>query len=539
MPRSYRDLREYLEVLEQAGKLRRIKKPINKDTELMPLVRWQFRGLPPEDRTGFLFENVVDGQGRTFKGSLAVAVVGGSREIYAMGMSASPEEITHKWVQALDHPIHPILINSGPVKEEIHIGDNLLEHGGLAEFPIPISTVGFDPTPYITAPLWHTKDPETGARNVGTYRGMVKGPLKSSTGGRANHLTVHWQKWKERGKNLEAALVIGAVPAVSICSTAGIPYGVDELAVAGAMMGDPIPVIKCETIDMEVPAYAEIVLEGEFTMDSAEPEGPFGEYTGYMSERGMRPVFNIKCITHRKDPVYHAFISQMPPSESSILRGLAAEGNYLRFLKYDCGLPNVKDVAFLESSGAAMVCVIQIKKTWKPYPNHGEVWQALTATLGKNSGYPKVVIAVDDDIDPRDPDSVLWALSFRHQPHLDVKMIEGRASSLDPSSAPPTAHHSERVFPIGPTGPRGCSAMLIDATLKWPTLPTSLPKEEYMAHAKELWESLDLPKLKPRKPWFGYSLGHWREEQEEEAGLAISGEYHRTWEKLDQQVEPI
>lgn len=535
----YRDLREYLVALEAAGKLRRIKKSINKDTELMPLVRWQFRGLPEDDRTGFLFENVTDSKGRTYNGSVAVAILGGSRDIYAMGMMARREEISHKWLSALQSPINPILVSDGPCKEEIHKGDTILEHGGIMEFPIPISTVGFDPTPFFTAPTWHTKDPETGTRNVGTYRGMVKGPLKSSIAGRAPHLTIHWRKCKERGKHLEAAIVLGAVPAVGLCSTAGVPYGVDELAVAGGMMGEPIQLVKCETIDMEVPAYAEIVLEGEMTTDYMESEGPFGEYTGYMSERGPKPVFHVKCITHRKNPVFHAFISQMPPSESSILRGLASEGNFLRFLKIDCGLPGVLDVAFLEAGGAAMICVIQMKKTWTPQPNHAEVWQALAAAVAKNGGFPKMAIAVDEDIDPRDPESVLWALSFRHQPHRDMKIIEGRVSSLDPSSAPPTAPHAERLFPTSGAGHRGCSAVLIDATNKWPNLPISLPKEQYMLHAKDLWEELGLPKLKPRAPWFGYSLGHWSEDQNEEAEDAARGDFQATWDKLAGETSPV
>src|SRR3990170_7727054 len=125
-----------------------------------------------------------------------------------------------------------------------------------------------------------------------------------------------------------------------------------------------------------------------------------------------------------------------------------------------------------------MVFVIQFKKSWSPRPEHGEVWRALYASLSKASGFPKMVIAVDEDIDPHDPESVLWALSFRHQPHRDTKIVEGRTSALDPSAAPPETSTVDRRFPASVTGPRGCSAMLIDATRKWPYVPVALPDKQ-------------------------------------------------------------
>ena len=154
----YRDLREYLEALEEAGKLRRVKRRINKDTELHPLVRWQFRGLDEPDRTGFLFEDVTDINNKTYNCRIATSITAASREVYAIGMKCAIDEIQDKWRGAYQHPHPPLLVGTGPVKEEIHVGDNLLEHGGLEEFAIPMATNGWEALPRLTAVSWHTKD---------------------------------------------------------------------------------------------------------------------------------------------------------------------------------------------------------------------------------------------------------------------------------------------------------------------------------------------------------------------------------------------
>ncbi|HEX9144478.1 MAG TPA: UbiD family decarboxylase domain-containing protein, partial [Candidatus Binatia bacterium] len=165
----YTDLREFISVLDQQGKLYRIHREINKDTELQPLVRWQFRGLPEEARRGFLFDNVVDSKGRRFNCSVLVGGLAGSEAIYCLGLKCEPDEVADRWLYAMDHPVDPILVSNGPAREEVHKGADLLAHGGLGEFAVPISTPGFDNGPYITAGHWITKDPDTKKRNVGNY----------------------------------------------------------------------------------------------------------------------------------------------------------------------------------------------------------------------------------------------------------------------------------------------------------------------------------------------------------------------------------
>jgi UbiD family decarboxylase len=522
----YRDLREYVDVLEKEGKLFRIKRAINKDTELSPLVRWQYRGLDHSERKAFLFENLTDSKGRKYESKVGICLLGANREIYSLALKCKPEEVWGKWSLALSNPIDPIMTGEkdAPVKEEIHMGEKLTEMGGLDEFPLPIMTPGFDCAPYISAGCVVTKDPETGERNVGVYRIMLKGPTKCGIMvHQIKHIGIHWHKCRQMGKPLEAAVIIGGVPVIGMTAAAKFPYGVDEFSVAGSMIGKPIELVKCESVDLEVPATAEIVLEGEIDTDYLEPEAPFGEYTGYMGARAMNPCFNIKCISHRKRPIVHAFLSMFPDNEANVLSGTIREAAWYKYLKFDSNIPSVLDVGFLLSSGCMQYCVIKMKKT-----NPSQPWQALHAANAFAPTVCKIIVTVDDDIDPRDPASVNWALSFRMQPHLDVLITQGKASDLDPSAAPPDAPTYETRFPK----PRGTSAILIDATRKWDYPPVSLPARKFMERAREIWEEESLPALSPREPWYGSSLGYWPEEFEKEAEDAVKGNYYVTADKL-------
>ena len=518
----YLDFREYLSRLEKAGKLVRVRREINKDTELMPLVRLQFRGLPEEDRRAFLFERVADGHGRRYSMPVVIGALAASREIYALGMGCHPEEVMERWTEALRHPIPPRLVSRGPVQEVIIEGD-ALERDGLGLIPIPISTPGYDNAPYTTATHWVTKDPETGVRNMGNYRSQIKG---ARTAGvfvyPTQHIGVHWEKCRKLGVPLQGALVIGGPPSVAYTAVSKIPYGVDELAVAGGIAGEPLELVKCHTVDLEVPAHAEIVIEGEIATDFLEPEAPFGEYCGYMGDRVMNPVVRVTAITYRKDAHYVGILSQMPPSESSKIRQIAYEHQIYKFLKYDCNLPTVSAVAFHESSGSWGYVVIQMRRT-----NVSDPWRALMAASAFDATVGKILITVDEDIDPWDPDSVNWALSFRMMPHRDLKVIRGKGSMLDHSASPPGII-GHLPFP----DLEGTSAVLMDATRKWAYPPVSLPKQPFMERALEIWKEEKLPALRLKRPWYGYELGYWPAEFEEEAQLALKGEHYRTGEKL-------
>ena len=527
----FRDLREFISLLEKTGNLRRISARIEKNSELMPLVRWQYQGLPDSQRKAFLFENVTDPNGRNYDCRVAVGVLGASREIYklALGMKgdAAPGAVAERWHQALSEPLAPRTVKTGPVKNVVIKGRDLSRRdGGLMRFPVPISNPGFDGGPFLTAPYVVTQDPDTGIPNVGTYRCMIKGPNKTGVSvPPAQHIGIHFHKCRERKIPLQAAIVLGCSPAIGLASVAKVGYDRNEYAVAGGIAGAPVDLVRCETVDLQVPASAEIVIEGEIPTDYLEPEGPFGEFTGYMGGQMVNGVFLVKCITHRKNPILQMFTEGVP-SESGVMRKMGFEATLYKLLKYDCNIPTVMDVTLHESSGSRKFVVIRMKKT-----NPAQPWQALQAAVALDPSHGKILVAVDEDIDPEDADSVNWALSFRMQPHRDLKITTHKFAGLDPSAAPPGAPVGEARFP----SPSGCSALLMDATRKWPYPPVALPGKKYMEAAKVKWESLGLPLLTPKMPWFGYSLGHWQDEDVENAELAVKGDYETVAARLRQK----
>ncbi len=516
----YKDLREFIQALEDTDKLVRIQKEINKDTELHPLVRWQFRGLEEEDRKAFLFENVTDSKNRKYQGSVLVGGLAGSADIYCLGVRCKSDEIIDRWLHAMDHPIEPELVESGPVQEEIHTGSDLLSHGGFNEFPIPISTPGFDNGPYITGGHWITKDPDTGQRNVGNYRGLIRGPgLSGLMIGTPQDLSSHWEKCRQQGKPLEVAVAVGAVPAVSYAATQKVPPTMDELTLAGGLIGEPIQLVKCQTVDLEVPASSEIVFEGIIPTSYLEEEGPFGESMGVVDPRTLSPVFELTCVTHRKDPVWVSIISQVTPSESSKIKAMGMTTLIYRYL-HQKGFSSVLEVSLTEALvNLRPYVVVRMKKK-----DHQEPWEVMQAILDYGDRVGKLVVTVDEDINPSDPVAVLWAITHRSQPHKDTKIVGNRPFGATPigmvTNYPGSRYDSEE------------SSLLIDATRKSDFPPLSLPRKKYMERARVIWEELGLPELKPKEPWHGYDLGYWPEDLEKEAQRAVAGDYDQLEETL-------
>jgi UbiD family decarboxylase len=320
-------LGKYVAGLEQAGKLVRVTTPINKDTELHPLVRLQFRGLPESQRKAFLFENVVDSRGRKYDIPVLVGALAGSTEIYALGMQCRPEEIETVWRRALTSQIAPVVVDKGACQDIVIQGEELWrEGGGLGRLPIPISTPGFDNAPYTTAGHWVTRDPETGMHNLGNYRGMVKAEDRIGVllGRLAWGMRWHIDRWRDlRGaKKVPAAVVIGAPPHVTYTAVTRIPNDMCEYDVAGGLVGHPVEIVRCVSHDVMVPAEAEIVIEGFVPTDVVEMEGAFGEFPGYMAQRDYSFFMDVSAITMRRKPIYLSILSQMPPSESSKMRNI-------------------------------------------------------------------------------------------------------------------------------------------------------------------------------------------------------------------------
>jgi UbiD family decarboxylase len=418
---AYRDLREYLHALETRGKLHHVKKEVEPDWEVAAVLRRVFQRIPRDRRPAVMFERI---KGHAMP--LVAGVLGASPEIYALALETTVDKIADKWAQAQSHPIPPVSVTTGPVKETVLLGDR----ADATRLPLCIWTRGQDPAPYVTAPCVVSRDPETGERNMGTYRMMLKGPRKFGL-----YLTNTWRdmyahikKNEDKGLATPCAVVIGCDPPVPLTSVARIRG--DEFGVAGALRGAPLEVVRCETNDLEVPAHAEIVIEGSIPPGVREPEGPFGEYTGYMGAGGPSYVMEVTGITHRADPIYQAFFSQMPPSESSCIRGTGRDVALFKFMTRDLKLP-VRDVHLLEAGGGAAFLGISLRRDHPALPQ-----RAMWAAWSYEPSLSKFVVVVDEDIDVRDYFQLLWAMSWHVQPARDVYVVRDTAATgLDPSVA--------------------------------------------------------------------------------------------------------
>jgi 4-hydroxy-3-polyprenylbenzoate decarboxylase len=524
-------LADYVKGLEHAGKLIRVTAPINKDTELHPLVRLQFRGLPEAARKAFLFENVVDSKGRKYDIPVLIGAMAGSADIYSLGMCTPIGDISEKWRRAMARPLPPIEVTSAPCQEVCVTGDELTRvGGGLGRLPIPISTPGFDNAPYTSASHWVSKDPDTGIHNLGNYRGMVKaenriGTLPAMLG---VGMREHIDRWRRKGADrMPAAVVIGAPPHVTYTAVTRVPNDMCEYDVAGALAGQPIDVVKCLTQDVMVPAEAEIVIEGTVPLTEVEMEGPFGEFPGYMASRDYSFFMDVTAITMRKKPILLTILSQLPPSESSKMRHIGRAAAARRFL-HDSGFENVSEVNYLECAGSNAIVAVKIKKR-----TPDDAKKALHLLAEKFIG--KIAIAVDEDINIQDAENVLWAVAYRSQPYRDSEIADAPLFALDPSIAP--AGQARGLVDAGQQ-PRS-TALLIDATMPWPYPPLSLPKKQYMERALSLWQELQLPALNLKEPWWGYSLGYWTDEEEREAELAVQGRHYETGEKQRKTRRPL
>ncbi len=317
----YPDLHRHIVTLAEHGRLFWVERAINKDTELHPLVRWQFRGgLPEPQRKAFLFTHPADARGRRFHGATLVAGLAGNREIYALGMGMKLADIGTAWIKAMAHPVAPQVVTDAVCHDVVLTGAALKAPGaGLDGVPVPISTPGWDNGPYFSAGHFITKDPDTGIQNLGNYRGQVKDVLRlgmnPSIEQRAG-IYLHWLKYKARGERMPAALVAGCPPAVSYTAVQKVPEDIDELAVAGALVGAPLRVVRAKTVDLLVPAEAEWVIEGFIDTEMLEPEAPFGESHGYVNLSEYNAFMEVTTGFHpRRHPVLISFIRQWTASE--------------------------------------------------------------------------------------------------------------------------------------------------------------------------------------------------------------------------------
>ena len=513
--RRYADLHEHLQALKEQGLLLTIDRPIDKDAELHPLMRWQFvGGIEEHERKAFLFTHVIDGRGRKYEFPVVVGALAGNRRIYGVGMGAPLDEIQARWDHAIANPIPPREVETACCQEVVIEGVDLLGAGhGLDSLPIPVSTPGFDSAPTLTATNVITRDPDTGVQNHGTYRAALKAPdrlvvrMATRVGGAGGYR--HYLKHQKRGdKTMPCAIVLGAPPCVAFVAPMKLPIDVDEVGVAGGVAGEPINVVRCRTVDLLVPAEAELIIEGWLDTEFVEPEGPFGESHGHVAPEEFNIPMRVTAITHRKDAIIASYISQVTPSESSAIKRVSYEPMFLGHLRNALGIRGVKRVTLHERMTALRrIAVITMAKGTP----RSEVWRALYGATSFKADCGKICIAVDEDIDAENSDMIFWALSFRMNPSTDLQVLNYRS----PGHGPEREHESED----------GDATLLMDATTKEELPPLALPKQEYMERARKIWEELGLPKLRPQSPWFGVPAGDWLPQWDAAGKRAAEGRY--------------
>jgi len=318
----------------------------------------------------------------------------------------------------------PKTVKDGPCQEVVS------PSGGLDELPI-LKTWPDDGGPFITLPLVFTKDPETGMRNIGTYRMQVYD--RRTTG-------MHWQRHKggaqhhrvaERlGKRLEVAVALGADPVLTYSATAPMPEGLDELMLAGVIGKRRIELVKCRTVDLEVPAAAQIVLEGYVDPGERRREGPFGDHTGFYSFADDFPVFHLQCITMRRNPTYVTTVVGIPPMEDYYL-GKASERIFLPLIRKT--LPEIVDMHFPASGIFHNIVLVSIDKR---YPGHARKIMSAFWGLGQLM-FSKCIVVVDKDVNVRDEAEVAWIAGTHVDPARDIQIVTGPVDDLDDAALQP------------------------------------------------------------------------------------------------------
>ncbi len=446
----YEDLREFIERLEDEGELARIRHEVSPILEMTEIADRAVKGggkaLLFERPKGYRIPVLMNAFGTERRMKMALEVDRfeeiGERLIELTRFR--PDSILEgiKGIGKVRDVMSfsPKRVRSGACKEVV------MDEPDLERFPI-LKCWPKDGGRFITLPVVITKDPETGELNAGMYRMQVYD--KKTTGMHwqiHKHGALHFKKAREMGMDrIEVAVAIGVDPAVLYAATAPVPEGMSEFAFAGFIRRERVKMVECETVDLMVPANAEIVLEGYVKVDELRVEGPFGDHTGYYTPPEPYPVFHITCITHREDPIYHATVVGKPPMEDAWL-GKATERIFLPVIKMMH--PEIVDINIPVEACFHNLAIVSIRKR---YPGHAKKVMFALWSLGLLS-LTKVVIVVDDDVNVHDMGEVLWAVTTRFDPARDVVVIpDCPADALD--------HSTYRPCLGGKLG--------IDATRKW------------------------------------------------------------------------
>lgn len=454
---AFNDLREFIRALEERGWLKRITEPVDCELEITEITD-RVSKLSGDKNVALLFENVkgydipvlMNAFGSMERMALAFGVdkiddvAAELKGIFSLPYISMENKMDLlKLIPMAKRAVNfPKYIKNAPCQEVI-----IKDQPSLDKFPILQCWPG-DAGKFITLPLVFTKNPQNGKRNVGMYRlqkydGQTTGMHWHIHKNGAENFRAHQALGKDR---IEVAVAIGTDPVVTYAATAPLPKDIDEMVFAGFLRKKSVELVKCQTVDVEVPAHAEIILEGYVMMDELRREGPFGDHTGYYSLADDYPVFHITCITHRKDPIYASTIVGKPPMEDCFL-AKATERIFLPVLQMS--LPEVLDIN-LPLEGVFHNCVVvSIKKT---YPQQAKKVMHAIWGMGQMM-FTKMIIVVDQHVNVQDMNEVWWRVYNNIDARRDIVMVDGPLDVLDHSS--PMPNWGTKVG--------------IDATKAWPT----------------------------------------------------------------------
>lgn len=418
---KFQDFRAYLDYLEKKGKLVRVKKEVDTRFDIAAGIR----KTSDIDGPALLFENI--------KGHPGWRVAGGvyaTQKLIALAiglpMKASEEQIVQRYLQFDQKRVKPKLVSTGPVKEIIIKGNDV----DLTKLPIPIYSEK-DGGPFLTSGVEIAKHPETGEGNVSIHRRMLLGKDRTALLAQPmQHLGAMIVEAAKKGQPLPVATVMGVDPSLTIASQVKAPAGVDETEIAGAIRGAPLELVRCETIDLEVPANAEVVIEGVVLSGETAMDGPFGEFPGnYVSMTGCigmeSAVVKVTAITMRKDPIFHAMLTGMPMTENHWLKKWSLAASLRRAASE---IADVKAVNVTAGGTAAYHVIVSIRKKMEIEPRN--VFLNLLSARAR----PRLVIVVDDDIDVYNPVDVEWAVATRVRPDKDIIILPIQVPAhLEPS----------------------------------------------------------------------------------------------------------
>jgi 4-hydroxy-3-polyprenylbenzoate decarboxylase/2,5-furandicarboxylate decarboxylase 1 len=460
---SYVGLRGFLDVLEQAGELTHVLKPVALEQEIGAVCVHNLRAGGP----ALLFERPGNSDVPLLVNLLS------ARRRYALAMGVPQSEVHAFWNERADHPIPPLIVEGpAPCQEVVISGADV----DVSTLPVPRWNA-LDGGQFLTLSCHISRDPATGQRNVGIYRNQVHDArtLGLLSGPFGQMMLQHRQAPDEP---FPVALAMGVDPRIAMVAATPVPFGVDEMAVAGALRGAPFELVPCKTIPLEVPADAELVIEAEVRPAEKREEGPFGEYTGhYGGPRLPRTTIHIKAITHRRNPILNLAYQGAPPHETEVMAAFGKEAELLRTI----ALPGITGVHLTPGGCGALHLVVAVEKLYEGY---GKM-VGLAALSSPASRSIKRVIVVDRDVDPFDATAVEWAVATRVQADRDVEILRAMpGTSIDPSLPQTEQTRTART-----------SKMIIDATrYDARTFPAvCLPDEAAMARVERDWATYGIP----------------------------------------------